>query len=189
METLPKDVLIEMALNLSPPDLISFCASSKTQNKIICQSETFWRRKLQKDYPEEFLNFYQTGNPIKNPREVYINRFTLISREIENFVDEFIDKVFPEFKKFLNKDYKSGLYKAVYSIYEEAKQLDVDDDYDDNLWDIINNYISLFQPDNMDFQDDERNPLNFTPKFIEYLLFIEQSNKTKRKMVEKMVEK
>jgi len=185
MDTLPKDVISEMALNLSPPDLISFCASSKKQNKIICQSETFWRRKLEKDYPEEYLDFYETGIPIKNPRQVYINRFTFISREIENFVDEFIEIVFPNFKNFLNKEYKYQLFKAIYSIYEETKQLEKNDDYEDKSHDIITTYIYKFIPEGMEFQEDEKNPEVFIPTFIDYLLIHDSVNKEKRKLVRK----
>ena len=110
MEKLPKDIAIEMALNLSPPDLINFCSASKTQNRV-CNSDYFWRKKLEKDYPEELLEFYETGSPIANPRQVYINKFTFLSRQIEGFVEEFIEKMFNKnFSKFLTSEYKKELY-------------------------------------------------------------------------------
>jgi hypothetical protein len=49
METLPKDVRIEIAMNLKPYELINFCVTEKKQSKEICESEFFWRRKLQRD--------------------------------------------------------------------------------------------------------------------------------------------
>lgn len=39
MEKLPKDVVSEMALNLSQPDLINFCLTSTKQNKEICNNK------------------------------------------------------------------------------------------------------------------------------------------------------
>ena len=62
MESLPKDVAIEMALNLSPVDLIRFCSASKAQNRI-CNSRDFWRRKLEKDYKKKLL---QNLSPINS---------------------------------------------------------------------------------------------------------------------------
>lgn len=50
MEQLPKDVLIEIALNLNAIDLLNFCKLQKRETQAICQNENFWRRKLVKDY-------------------------------------------------------------------------------------------------------------------------------------------
>lgn len=49
METLSKDVKFEMALNLSPRDVLSFCLTSK-KNSDICNSDIFWYRKTMHDY-------------------------------------------------------------------------------------------------------------------------------------------
>ena len=63
METLPKDVKRKLALNLSPPDLIRFCATSVDLHADICKSDEFWRLKLEKDYPKMF-RYYQKHNMI-----------------------------------------------------------------------------------------------------------------------------
>ena len=52
LSKLSKDLLIELALELSLPDLLRLCQSSKRNNKLLCESDTFWRRKLAKDYPD-----------------------------------------------------------------------------------------------------------------------------------------
>ena len=127
MQTLPKDVTIEMALNLSPPDLVSFCSASKTQNRV-CNSDDFWRRKLQRDYPEKFLE------GIKNPKEIYIKKFTYVSRRIEKLLIEVIRESFPEnFYKFLTTEYKDELYTRLYKIYEMMKNEEIEgqEEYDE----------------------------------------------------------
>lgn len=137
MEGLPKDVLMETALNLSPPDLISLCATNKKQNDALCNSEIFWRRKLEKDYPEEFLQFYISGHPVQNPKKIYINRFTYISRQLEMLIDKFIDSAFGgrRFRTFMNDEYRKGLYRALYTVYEETRVLNEDDEdgWDDEV--------------------------------------------------------
>lgn len=49
METLPKDLLIELALELPGKDLITLCQTSQRYN-FICNSQTFWGKKLWKDF-------------------------------------------------------------------------------------------------------------------------------------------
>ena len=111
MESLPKDVAIEIALNLSPADLIRFCSASKAQNRI-CNSNDFWRRKLNKDYPET------KDKIIEYPREVYIYKFTYA-------------KSFPyKFSKYLTDQYRKDLYFSLNLIYEMVKNnKDKEDEY------------------------------------------------------------
>ena len=124
MESLPKDVAIEMALNLSPPDLINFCSASKAQNRI-CNSNDFWRRKLDKDYPGDFA----PGTVLKNAKELYIKRFTYVSRRIEEFMENIIREAFPKnFSRFLNPEYKKELYLKLYKLYEMVKNEEYKED-------------------------------------------------------------
>ena len=181
MESLPKDVAIEMALNLSAPDLISLCSTSKTQNRI-CNSNDFWRRKLEKDYPEELLQFYQTGEPVDNPKQVYVNKFTFLSRKIEEFVEELIEKIFNKnFAKFLTGEYKKEIYSRLYKIYEDAKinkygNADIDE--------ITLHYLEDHVPIGSLFNDNEALDLESIVKpFIEYLIATESINQTKKKLI------
>ena len=50
-ESLPADVQREIALNMEPKELITTCSTNKEIRKNICNSETFWRNKLYRDYP------------------------------------------------------------------------------------------------------------------------------------------
>lgn len=180
METLPKDVAIEMALNLSPPDFISFCSTSKAQNRI-CNSNDFWRRKLEKDYPEELLQFYQTGEPIVNPREVYINKFTFLSRKIEEFVEELIEKIFQKnFSKFLTIEYKKEIYSRLYKIYDAVKN-----NKDEDIDDFVIHYLEHYVPVGSLFNDNEALDLgSIVVPFIEYLIATESINQTKKKLIQ-----
>lgn len=175
MESLPKDVLSEMVLNLTPPDLIKFCSTGKLQNKIVCESETFWRRKLERDYPEEFLEFYETGIPVKKPKAVYVKRFTFISRKIEDFVEFFIYEVFNVgFKKFLTEEYRQELFNAIYSIYEASKKYKGQE-----LNDLIQEYMSNLYPNTIDLALFD--PIIEVEKFMDFLQRMEFSNEQKRK--------
>ena len=182
METLPKDVAIEMALNLSAPDFISFCSASKAQNRV-CNSNDFWRRKLERDYPEELLESYQTGEPIANPREVYINKFTFVSRKIENFVEEFIENLFGEtLSKFLTKEYRKELYLRLYRMYETLKR----DNIDHNLIDeMIYGNLEILTPRASIMNAQESLDLeSIVHPFIEYLIALESVNQTKKKLIQ-----
>lgn len=142
MDTLPKDVVVEMALNLSPPDLINFCITEKRQNQIVCNSEIFWRRKLVKDYPGE----YDEG--IKNAKSIYIDRFTRISSAIEAFIPIFITKIFGEtFNNFFTVEYKKELYKKIYTIYKRLYDIpDNEDNEELILYEIIDPSLEGYVP-------------------------------------------
>lgn len=64
MQYVPKDMLHEIALYLTPQDILSFCLSFKNASIKICDSEEFWTRKWQIDYGNENPNLYY-GNTWK----------------------------------------------------------------------------------------------------------------------------
>ena len=51
----PKDLVIQIALDLSLSDLINWCLTSKKFNKIICDNE-FWYLKFVKTYSQQVAN-------------------------------------------------------------------------------------------------------------------------------------
>ena len=69
MDYLPKDVTVEIALNLKPADLVKFCSVNRKTNSRICDSKDFWRRKLVKDYPEEMKEIEDTV--LDNPKKIH----------------------------------------------------------------------------------------------------------------------
>lgn len=50
MESLSKDVLVLLALELNLKDLLAFCESYDNVNKAVCKNDFFWSQKLFKDY-------------------------------------------------------------------------------------------------------------------------------------------
>ncbi len=66
METLTKDTLILLALELNYMDVLKFCSTSKKINRHVCENNYFWRNKLYKEYPllekggnRDFRKFYK----------------------------------------------------------------------------------------------------------------------------------
>jgi hypothetical protein len=181
METLPKDIRFEIAMNLSPPDLINLCLSEKKQSQEICASKDFWRRKLEKDYPEEFLDFYEKGIPVRDPKSTYITRFTEISKSFEEFIPEFIRDNFGTLSKYLNKQYEKDLYVALFKIYTEitiARAIDETDQMD-----IITDYLLPLVPENCDeFKID---PYAEAGELMKNLLFTYLLNSTRLKFMKK----
>ena len=105
---MPKDLQRKIALKLSPPELIRFCKTNKSLNIEICESNDFWRLKLEKDYPELFNYFSKNKLILKNPKNTYMRRFTEISTLIENFVQKEIVSM-----------YRPYLYNMIYQAYQE----------------------------------------------------------------------
>ena len=50
MDHLPKDLLIELALDLDLPEVIKFCGTSQRINKTVCESDIFWMKRFIRDY-------------------------------------------------------------------------------------------------------------------------------------------
>ena len=182
METLPKDVRMEIALDLSPPDLIRFCTTETKQNKEICESETFWRQKLEKDYPEELLYFYDNNIPVNNPKKLYIDKFTFLSSEIENYVDEFIHLFLEKISKYLTKQYKEDLFNVIFDVYSQIlKEKAFDEDEIDEI-------VSYSKIGDFVFGQEEE-WMESSNNFISYLISKEISARTKRRLVKKYIGK
>ena len=150
METLPKDISREMALNLSPADIVNFCSTNKKFNKEICDSNDFWRRKLEKDYPEEMKNIGE----IKNPKNVYMKRSQYIFKLIEDFIPKMIENEFGDFAIYLNDEYKKDLFKALYKMY-----LDKNWDYDDVFYTFYDYVRKFYLPERDNDKDVELHPV------------------------------
>jgi len=119
---LREDEKRKIAMELSPVDLISLCATNKAFNKSICESNSFWLQKLKIDYPEEFVVVYDRGEKIENPKQIYIDRFTEIINEIENQIPDLLELVYGEnFLQFLKDDYKKKMIRGIYNTYLKIK--------------------------------------------------------------------
>ena len=55
MDKFDAQVLFEIALGLDLPDILSFCSTNQKINRLVCQNDHFWRRKIKEEFPE-YLN-------------------------------------------------------------------------------------------------------------------------------------
>ena len=62
LERLPKDVLIEMALDYELNDILNLCLTSNRLNSVLCDNDEFWRQKLERDYPDTYKYFIERLN-------------------------------------------------------------------------------------------------------------------------------
>lgn len=53
MESLPRDVLVYLALELDLLDIVNLCKSNKKIDEKICKNHHFWRNKINRDYPNK----------------------------------------------------------------------------------------------------------------------------------------
>lgn len=63
METLPKDILVEITLKLELPDVLNLCFSKKIFNQKIFENYIFWSKILKKDFN---INYNKN-----NSRDIY----------------------------------------------------------------------------------------------------------------------
>jgi hypothetical protein len=99
MESVPKDLLFDIALNLNTLDLINFCKVQKRHNQYICNSERFWKTKLLKDYP----NYEEIGNKQDSFKYEYI-KVHLFYTFIDRKAQELINKYFGDAQVYMNKN-------------------------------------------------------------------------------------
>ena len=155
MDSLPKELTIEIALNLKPADLVKFCAGNRKISERVCDSKDFWRKKLVQDYPEEMKELKRIV--INNPKEVYMKRFAFISKSIEDFIPKYLDITFsPANTKRINNVFRKKFYKALYELY-----IDVSENYNTTLKDPI--YVNNEEDLQSDFF------FAFSPRMIPFL--------------------
>lgn len=64
-ESIPDELIVEIALTLTLKDISYLCQSNSRFNAIICENENFWHRKLAPDYQiepyfrEDWRSFYK----------------------------------------------------------------------------------------------------------------------------------
>jgi Leucine-rich repeat (LRR) protein len=73
METVSKDVLFTIAMNLELPELLKWCSSNSRIQKDVCNNDNnVWRSKLLKDFPD-----YSKFNLKRSLRETYVFMYQL----------------------------------------------------------------------------------------------------------------
>lgn len=82
LNDLPSDVLVLLALDLNIEDVMNFCLANRRVNKYVCENTHFWRRRLEKDFPDVTLEQND------DPKEVYqiYKEFTSIYPGLKNIL-------------------------------------------------------------------------------------------------------
>ena len=71
LESLPKDVIRKIGLELNPRDVINMCLSNKRLNSIICEDTNFWRNKIYIDFPTRIPFNIQHLSASASPKRLY----------------------------------------------------------------------------------------------------------------------
>jgi hypothetical protein len=80
--TIPNEILREILMELNLPDVLKICSSNR-QISLICNSDTFWKQRLERDYPlaKNILNI-----PYKN---FYIGVYQIYKKYITPIYDAY----------------------------------------------------------------------------------------------------
>jgi hypothetical protein len=111
MNTLPKDIYMEILLKLPLRDVLSLCLTGKRYN--VMNNENFWRRKMVKDgYKDLFAQYLPK---YKDRYKLAYEDHCLIEREISSYFTESLGN----FSKYINiEKYKKDFIEAVYKFRE-----------------------------------------------------------------------
>lgn len=116
MDRLPLDVLEKMSLELSSKDLLKLCQSqSKTGNiRKLCQNESFWRRRFQKDFPKIFQ--YIKSDSWKQSYLLVVSQLAQSSEKSTRYALSLTGNK----RKFLSETYKNYLTEYFYNLTLET---------------------------------------------------------------------
>ena len=76
---LPRDVIIYMAITMDLPELYNLCQTSRRFNELVCENQTFWMNRLEKDYKISVA----TGGYNKEYYEFITNKLKNVSTALE----------------------------------------------------------------------------------------------------------
>lgn len=130
METLPREMLVEIAMKLTDKDVIHMCQIDKNFNSI-CNDDAFWKLRAE-TYIKEFANLKKKYFPNgSNYKEIY--RMVRSGKPFKTGKYSYGDKLNGTFIRWYNNGdmnakmyYKNGtlngLYESWYPIDENDKQ-------------------------------------------------------------------
>jgi hypothetical protein len=139
MESLPADVLMEIALKMDAPELFKFCQSQKRSNRVICNNVIFWRKKLLKDFPNYSQVFPERLDSLKEEYKRIVQFHSRIENDIKNFL-----KFLGPMKKYLGKEYFTDFKNALIKIYLEVSAIKDEDERSDMIGEILRNLYEFF---------------------------------------------
>lgn len=112
METLNRDVLFMLGLEMDTRTLIVFCNTYKLFNEKICNDENFWKAKLKKDYPL-LIRFKEE---LQSWKQFYLEMVYFIDKIFEKYKISYIPAEAFDPKEFyqLNWPKQEALNEALY---------------------------------------------------------------------------
>jgi len=130
METLPKDILIEITLKLELSDVLNLCFSKKIFNQRISENYIFWNKMLKKDFN---INYNKN-----NSRNIYKE----VNIKFKNAIKSIFDEGYPsKLRKHLIKsgyinEFKKEISQYLGPYYEKTIEFVLED-----IYIIIENYF------------------------------------------------
>ena len=123
METLPKDILVEITLKLELSDVLNLCFSKKIFNQRISENYRFWSKMLKKDFN---INYNKN-----NSRNIYKE----VNVKFKNAIKSLFDDGYPsKLRKHLIKsgyinEFKKEISQYLGPYYEKTIEFVLEDIY------------------------------------------------------------
>lgn len=96
----PKNVLIQTIIDLDVEDILSLCRTNKKLNQDVCENDTFWAKKLQKDFHIR----YKSSSP-RSAKSIYEQ----VSYDFDQAVNQILWEGYPRKMRMLLE--KTGYLK------------------------------------------------------------------------------
>jgi len=140
---LPGDIKRKIAIELSPPDLVSFCMTNKKYNADVCNDQGFWRLKLQRDFP-----YRKYGLKFDDAKDTYMKEFLFIGKEIDTLLNRMKYELMIKAAqlKIPFELYRMMEFKKIYKFIDELDKMPYDtyEQIYNHIFDwVINNFISV----------------------------------------------
>jgi hypothetical protein len=87
INSLPPDVIQKIALDFTYDEIRKLCRVSKRFEKLVCNSDTFWRNKLVRDFPDSREYIHE----VEEPKKEYLLRWI-------NIIDDDMASLIADFK-------------------------------------------------------------------------------------------
>lgn len=131
METLPKDILVEITLKLELPDVLNLCFSKKIFNQRIFENYIFWSKILKKDFN---INYNKN-----NSRNIYKE----VNVKFKNAIKSIFDKGYPSKlrKHLIESGYINEFKKEISNYLGPYYEKTIFTDDLEDIYTILENYF------------------------------------------------
>jgi hypothetical protein len=106
--TIPNEILREILMELNLPDILKICSTNR-QISLICNSDAFWKSKLEKDYPlaKNTKNTPYRGIPLRAKNIRYKNLYIHVYQTYKSYIE-------PIFNKYSSQEYTFSILNTYY---------------------------------------------------------------------------